>query len=125
VLIDRDEAWPALTAKIHDRISDLRRDLLALYNCIAELAACGLVPAEIRTRGQDTNARVDLDTLARIGMIDPEPTRRPQRLREPRRLLAHEYATATDEQVREASPDHHQRVHPVLRRLPRLDRSLF
>jgi hypothetical protein len=52
VLIDRDEAWPALTAKIHDRISDLRRDLLALYNCIAELAACGLVLAKIRTRGR-------------------------------------------------------------------------
>jgi uncharacterized protein YutE (UPF0331/DUF86 family) len=134
----------ALNTKIRDRISDVRRHLLALraamaefgddfdldaftaaydsedpselnrvkavergvdqlYNYIAELAAYGLEVAEVRTRGQETNARVDLDALARIGVIGPERRRRLQRLRELRRLLVHEYATATAEQVHEAA----------------------
>jgi uncharacterized protein YutE (UPF0331/DUF86 family) len=134
----------ALKTKIRDRISDVRRHLLALraamaefgedfdldaftaaydsedpaelnrvkavergvdqlYNYIAELAAYGLELAGVRTRAQETNARVDLDALARIGVIGPERKRRLQRLRELRRLLVHEYATATAEQVHEAA----------------------
>lgn len=134
----------ALKTKIRDRISDVRRHLLALraamaefgedfgldafqaaydsedptelnrvkavergvdqlYNYIAELTAYGLELAEVRTRRQETNARVDLDALARIGVIGPERRRRLQRLRELRRLLVHEYATATAEQVHEAA----------------------
>jgi hypothetical protein len=103
----------ALKTKIRDRISDVRRHLVALraamaefgedfdldafttaydsddpkelnrvkavergvdqlYNYIVELAAYGLELAEVRTRGQETNARVDLDALARIGVIGPE-----------------------------------------------------
>jgi uncharacterized protein YutE (UPF0331/DUF86 family) len=128
----------ALKAKIRDRVSDVRRHLIALrtamaefgedfdleqfqqaydsddpvllnrvkavergvdqlYNYIAELAAFGLELAELRTRRQETNARADLDSLRRIGVIGPERARRLQRLRELRRLLVHEYATATAE----------------------------
>jgi uncharacterized protein YutE (UPF0331/DUF86 family) len=134
----------ALKAKIRDRVSDVRRHLIALrtamaefgedfdleqfqeaydsddpvllnrvkavergvdqlYNYIAELAALGLELAELRTRRQETNARADLDSLRRIGVIGPERARRLQRLRELRRLLVHEYATATAEQVHEAA----------------------
>jgi uncharacterized protein YutE (UPF0331/DUF86 family) len=134
----------ALKTKIRDRISDVRRHLLALrvamaefgedfdldafqaafdsedptelnrvkavergvdqlYNYIAELTAYGLELAEVRTRRQETNARVDLDALARIGVIGPERKRRLQRPRELHRLLVHEYATATAEQVHEAA----------------------
>jgi uncharacterized protein YutE (UPF0331/DUF86 family) len=134
----------ALKAKIRDRVSDVRRHLIALrtamaefgedfdleqfqqaydsddpvllnrvkavergvdqlYNYIAELAAFGLELAELRTRRQETNARADLDLLRRIGVIGPERARRLQRLRELRRLLVHEYATATAEQVHEAA----------------------
>jgi uncharacterized protein YutE (UPF0331/DUF86 family) len=134
----------SLKAKIRDRVSDVRRHLIALrtamaefgedfdldafqqaydsddpvelnrvkavergvdqlYNYIAELAAFGLELAEVRARRQETNARTDIDALARIGVIGPERTRRLQRLRELRRLLVHEYATATAEQVHEAA----------------------
>jgi uncharacterized protein YutE (UPF0331/DUF86 family) len=140
---DSDRAR-ALKAKIRDRVSDVRRHLIALrtamaefgedfdleqfqqaydsddpvllnrvkavergvdqlYNYIAELAAFGLELAELRTRRQETNARADLDSLRRIGVIGPERARRLQRLRELRRLLVHEYATATAEQVHEAA----------------------
>lgn len=134
----------ALKAKIRDRVSDVRRHLIALrtamaefgedfdleqfqqaydsddpvalnhvkavergvdqlYNYIAELAAFGLELAEVRTRRQETNARADIDSLRRMGVIGPERARRLQRLRELRRLLVHEYATATAEQVHEAA----------------------
>jgi uncharacterized protein YutE (UPF0331/DUF86 family) len=134
----------ALKAKVRDRVSDLRRHLVALrtamgefgedfeleqfrlayesedpvllnrvkavergvdqlYNYIAELAALGLELAELRTRRQETNARVDIDSLTRAGVIGPGRARRLQRLRELRRLLVHEYATATAEQVHEAA----------------------
>lgn len=46
---------------------------------------------------------VDLDALARIGVIGPERRRRLQRLRELRRQPVHEYATATAEQIHEAA----------------------
>lgn len=134
----------ALKAKIRDRVSDVRRHLVALrtamaefgedfeldsfqqayesddpvllnrvkavergvdqlYNYIAELAAFGLELAEIRTRHQDTNARADIDSLRRIGVIGQQRARRLQRLRELRRLLVHEYASATAAQVHEAA----------------------
>jgi hypothetical protein len=140
---DADRAR-VLKAKIRDRVSDLRRHLIALrtamaefgedfdldvfqaafdsddpaqlnhvkavergvdqlYNYIAELTSFGLELSGVRSRGQDTNARVDLESLQRIGVIGPERARRLQRLRELRRLLVHEYANATAEQVYEAA----------------------
>jgi uncharacterized protein YutE (UPF0331/DUF86 family) len=134
----------ALKAKIRDRVSDVRRHLLALraamaefgddfdldafgsayasedpvklnrvkalergvdqlYNYIAELAAFGLELAELRGRRDETNARRDLDALRDAGVISGELARRLQRLRELRRMLVHEYATATAEQVHESA----------------------
>lgn len=133
-----------LKAKIRDRVSDVRRHLLALrtamaefgndfesdafraayvsedpvelnrvkavergvdqlYNYIADLAAFGLELAELRGRRDETNARRDLDALRDAGVISGELTRRLQRLRELRRMLVHEYATATAEQVHESA----------------------
>lgn len=86
-----------------NHVKAVERGVDQLYNYIAELAAFGLELAEIRVRGQETNARVDLDSLSRAGVIGPERTRRLQRLRRLRRLLVHEYATATAEQVHEAA----------------------
>lgn len=138
------ERGRVLKAKIRDRVSDVRRHLVALrtamaefgedfdidvfkhaydsanpvelnhvkavergvdqlYNYVAELSAFGLELAEIRSRRDETNARVDIESLARIGVIGPERARRLQRLRELRRQLVHEYATATAEQVHEAA----------------------
>lgn len=134
----------ALKAKIRDRMSDVRRHLLALraamaefgegfqsdafreayssedpaelnrvkavergvdqlYNYIAELAAFGLELAELRGRRDELNARRDLDALRRAGVISGEMTRRLQRLRELRRMLVHEYATATADEVHESA----------------------
>ncbi|MGI8557349.1 MAG: hypothetical protein ACR2ND_03400 [Solirubrobacteraceae bacterium] len=133
-----------LKAKIHDRVSDLRRHLIALrvamgefgedfdlaaferaydsddpaelnrvkavergvdqlYNYIAELAAFGLELAEVRDRRQATNARLDINALRRIGVIGAQHAKRLQRLRELRRQLVHEYASATAQQVHEAA----------------------
>lgn len=134
----------ALKTKIRDRVSDVRRHLIALrtamadfgedfdldtfraaydsddpvtlnhvkavergvdqlYNYVAELTAFGLELAAIRSRGEALNARRDLQSLARIGVLGPERARRLERLRELRRLLVHEYATASAEQVHEAA----------------------
>ena len=134
----------ALKAKIRDRMSDVRRHLLALraamaefgedfdlepfqaayasedpvalnrvkavergvdqlYNYIAELAAFGLELGELRDRADATNARRDLDALRRNSVLSGKLTTRLQRLRELRRLLVHEYATATAEQVHESA----------------------
>jgi hypothetical protein len=133
-----------LKAKVRDRVSDLRRHLVALrvamsefdddfdldtftaahasedpaalnkvkavergvdqlYNYIAELTAFGLELARLRARDDELNARKDLAALVRIGVIGPERGRRLERLRELRRLLVHEYAAATAEQVHEAA----------------------
>lgn len=133
-----------LKAKIRDRVSDVRRHLVALraamaefgedfdldafttafesddpillnranavergvdklWNTIAELTAFGLELARVRPRGADLNARRDLNDLRRIGVVGPERARRLDRLRELRRLLVHEYATATAAQVHEAA----------------------
>lgn len=134
----------ALKAKIRDRVSDVRRHLLALraamaefgeefeldafreayasedpvelnrvksvergvdqlYNYIAELAAFGLELAELRVRRAETNARRDLDAMRQAGVLSGELTRRLQRLRELRRMLVHEYATASAEEVHESA----------------------
>jgi uncharacterized protein YutE (UPF0331/DUF86 family) len=134
----------ALKAKIRDRVSDVRRHLVALrtgmadfgedfdlalfraaydsddpitlnrvkavergvdqlYNYIAELTAFGLELARVRARSDELNARRDLESLARIGVVGRERARRLERLRELRRLLVHEYATATADQVHEAA----------------------
>ncbi len=133
-----------LKAKIRDRVSDVRRHLVALraamaefgedfdieaftaaynsadpvllnqvnavergvdklYNTIAELTVFGLELAGARQRGADANARRDLGELRRIGVVGPERARRLERLRELRRLLVHEYATATAAQIHEAA----------------------
>ncbi len=86
-----------------NRVKAVERGVDQLYNYIAELAAFGLELAEIRGRRDETNARHDIDALARIGVLGPERARRLQRLRELRRQLVHEYATATAEQVHEAA----------------------
>jgi uncharacterized protein YutE (UPF0331/DUF86 family) len=134
----------ALKSKVRDRVSDVRRHLLALrtamaefgedfdlyvfcaayasedpvelnrvkavergvdqlYNYIAELAAFGLELAGLRGRRDETNARSDLEALRRAHVLSGELTRRLQRLRELRRMLMHEYATATAEQVHESA----------------------
>jgi len=143
--LERDDPDRArwLKAKIRDRVSDVRRHLIALrtamsgfgenfdidefttaydsddpvllnqvnavergidklYNTIAELTAFGLELAGVRARDANLNARRDLNDLRRIGVIGPERARRLERLRELRRLLVHEYATATAGQVHEA-----------------------
>jgi uncharacterized protein YutE (UPF0331/DUF86 family) len=86
-----------------NRVKAVERGVDQLYNYIAELAAFGLELAELRGRRDETNARRDLDTLRRAGVLSGELTRRLQRLRELRRLLVHEYATATAEQVHESA----------------------
>lgn len=74
-----------------------------LYNYIAELTSFGLELAGIRGRGDELNARRDLQALQRAGVLGPQRARRLDRLRELRRLLVHEYATATADQVHEAA----------------------
>ncbi len=86
-----------------NRVKATERGVDQLYNYVAELSAFGLELAEVRNRHQETNARADIDALERIGVIGRQRARRMQRLRELRRLLIHEYATATAEQVHEAA----------------------
>lgn len=86
-----------------NRVKAVERGVDQLYNYIAELAAFGLELAEIRARREETNARRDLNALHRAGAISAELTRRLQRLRELRRMLVHEYATATAEEVHESA----------------------
>jgi uncharacterized protein YutE (UPF0331/DUF86 family) len=73
------------------------------YNYIAELTAFGLELAEVRRRGDEHNARRDLAALPRLGVLGPERARRLERLRELRRLLVHEYASASADLVHEAA----------------------
>jgi hypothetical protein len=86
-----------------NRVKAVERGVDQLYNYIAELTAFGLELAEIRARDAELNARRDLAELARIGVLGRERARRLERLRELRRLLVHEYANATAEQVHEAA----------------------
>ncbi len=88
-----------------NQVKAIERGVDQLYNYIAELAAFGLELAEVRARDADLNARRDLQALHRIGVLGPQRAQRLERLRELRRLLVHEYATATAtaEQVHEAA----------------------
>jgi uncharacterized protein YutE (UPF0331/DUF86 family) len=86
-----------------NRVKAVERGVDQLYNYIAELTALGLELAELRGRRDETNARLDLEALRRARVLPSELTRRLQRLRELRRMLVHEYATATADQVREAA----------------------
>lgn len=86
-----------------NRVKAVERGVDQLYNYIAELTTFGLELAEVRRRGDELNARRDLAALRRIGVLGPERARRLERLRELRRLLVHEYATASAEQVHEAA----------------------
>jgi uncharacterized protein YutE (UPF0331/DUF86 family) len=86
-----------------NRVKAVERGVDQLYNYIAEPAALGLELAGIRARREEANARTDIDALQRIGVIGPERAKRLQRLRELRRLLVHEYGTATAEQEHEAA----------------------
>jgi uncharacterized protein YutE (UPF0331/DUF86 family) len=86
-----------------NRVKAVERGADQLYNYVVELAAFGLELAEVRPRNADLNARRDLQSLRRIGVIGRERAQRLERLRELRRLLVHEYATATADQVHEAA----------------------
>jgi uncharacterized protein YutE (UPF0331/DUF86 family) len=98
-----------------NRVKALERGVDQLYNYMAELAAFGLELAGERQRHEDTNARADLDALARRRVLSRERVRRLQRLRELRRLLVHEYATATAAQVHEAALILAQELPPFFR----------
>lgn len=86
-----------------NQVKAVERGVDQLYNYIVELAAFGLELAEVRGRDADPNARRDLRGLLQIGVLGAELARRLERLRELRRLLVHEYASATAEQVHEAA----------------------
>jgi hypothetical protein len=86
-----------------NRVKAVERGVDQLYNYVAELAAFGLELGEFRDRADETNARKDLDALRRNRVLPGELAMRLQRLRELRRLLVHEYATATAEQVHESA----------------------
>ena len=86
-----------------NRVKAVERGVDQLYNYTAELAAFGTELAGRRDRRDETNARRDLDALVALKVVSRERMRRLQRLRELRRLLVHEYATATASQVHEAA----------------------
>lgn len=86
-----------------NQVKAVERGVDQLYNYIAELSAFGLELAQLRKRTDQTNARRDLEALRRNRVISAELTTRLQRLRELRRLLVHEYATATAEQIHESA----------------------
>ncbi len=86
-----------------NKVKAVERGVDQLYNYVAELAAFGLELAGLRDRRADLNARRDLDALRDAGVLTRELTARLQRLRELRRMLVHEYATATAEQVHESA----------------------
>lgn len=86
-----------------NQVKAVERGVDQLYNYIAELTAFGLELAQVRGRGDELNARRDLAALPRLGVLGPERARRLERLRELRRLLVHEYAAASAEQVHEAA----------------------
>ena len=86
-----------------NQVKAVERGVDQLYNYVAELTAFGLELACFRARGDELNARRDLAALVRAGVLGAERGRRLERLRELRRLLVHEYATASAEQVHEAA----------------------
>ncbi len=84
-------------------VKAVERGVDQLYDYIVELAAFGLELAELRARRDEPSARRDLDSLGRAGVLSGELTRRLQQLRELRRMLFREDASATAERVREAA----------------------
>lgn len=86
-----------------NKVKAVERGVDQLYNYIADLSMCGLELACIRPRESELNARRDLRSLREAGVITITLEQRLQRLRELRRLLIHEYATATAEQVHESA----------------------
>lgn len=106
-----------------NRVKAVERGVDQLYNYIAELSAFGLELAEVRRHHDETNARRDLAALSRIGVLGSERARRLERLHELRRMLVHEYATATAEQVHEAARILADEFLPYYGRLPTLDRA--
>jgi hypothetical protein len=86
-----------------NQVKAVERGVDQLYNYIAELTAFGLELAEVRSRDAELSARRDLRDLQRIGVLGPVRARRLDDLRELRRLLVHEYAAATAQQVHEAA----------------------
>src|SRR5919108_2047639 len=82
-----------------NRVKAVERGVDQLDNYVVELAAFGLELAEVRPRDAELNARRDIESLRRIGVIGPERARRLERLLGLRRLLVHEYAAATADQV--------------------------
>jgi hypothetical protein len=103
---DRDEFAAAFASADPDtlnRVKAVERGVDQLYNYIAELTAFGLELACVRQRDDDLNARRDLDALRQRGVLSRERVERLQQLRELRRLLTHEYARASAEQVHEAA----------------------
>jgi uncharacterized protein YutE (UPF0331/DUF86 family) len=86
-----------------NRVKAVERGVDLLYNYIAELSAFGLELATLRGRQDDTNARTDLDALRDARVLSRELTRRLQRLRGLRRMLVHEYATASAEQIHDSA----------------------
>jgi uncharacterized protein YutE (UPF0331/DUF86 family) len=86
-----------------NRVKAVERGVDQLYNSMAELTAFGLELAGDRGRNDETNARRDLEALARLRIVSRERVRRLQRLRELRRLIVHEYPTASARQVHEAA----------------------
>jgi hypothetical protein len=83
-----------------NRVKAVERGVEQIYACITELAAFGLELAELRGRREEADARGDLAELRRAGVLPMELTRRLQRLRELRRMLARH---ATAEHVHEAA----------------------
>lgn len=81
----------------------VERGVDQLYNYVAELTMFGLELAGVNRRGAELNARRDLDSLGSLKVLSSYRVERLQRLRELRRLLVHEYASATAEQIHEAA----------------------
>src|SRR3954462_12141165 len=55
-----------------NRVKAVERGADQLYNYVVELTAFGLELAEVRARDADLNARRDLQSLRRIGVIGPK-----------------------------------------------------
>jgi hypothetical protein len=100
---DFREAYASEDPVVLNHVKAVERGVDQLYDYIVELAAFGLELAELRGRRDEVSARRDLDALGRAGVLAGELTRRLQRLRELRRMLAGEDASATAERAHESA----------------------
>lgn len=96
-------AFEADDPALLNQVKAVERGVDQLHNYIADLAALGLELAGLRQREDELNAARDLRRLRDIRVLSGERMGRLQTLREVRRLLVHEYATATAEQVHAAA----------------------